>query len=294
MKRNIKLLFWLLLFIHISFSEIALSKDTLTYNTILFKVIHPNNNKISYLFGTHHAFGNSFFNSLQNATDALKKSDLLIKENLNITGHLAEDIINKRTSTTKWLRYLSKENFEFVNNIFSSSKVDINKMTPTELNTFLNRYYKEKVCLSKQSTDDYLSLDDYIGTVAEKFQLELIGLETTEFQIELINQDVQGMPRKVHKKRLLSIISRIKSNRSDNCSEIDWYRNMDFDYKLDSPCKNTLVLTDRNNKWMNQIQEYLKSNNCFIAVGLSHLMFECGLINQLKNLGYTITPISVK
>ena len=294
MKRNIITFWGLILLTNIAFGKKAVASDTLTTNTILFKVTHPSTNKISFLFGTHHAFGKSFFDSLQNATEALKSSDLLIKENLNVPGHLAEDIINERRAITKWSKFLSKEDFEFVNNIFATSKLDFNKMTPTELHTFLSRYYKERVCLSKYSSDTYLSVDDYIGSVAEEHQLDLIGLETTEEQIELINKDVEGMPRKVHKKRLSRMIARIKSNRNDNCSEIDWYRNMDFDYQFNQPCQNTLMFTDRNSKWMSQIKEYLKSNNCFIVVGLSHLMFECGLINQLNKLGYTITPIGVQ
>jgi uncharacterized protein YbaP (TraB family) len=42
------------------------------------------------------------------------------------------------------------------------------------------------------------------------------------------------------------------------------------------------------------INNFLENRNCFIAVGLSHLMYKCGLINQLKELGYTITPIEIK
>jgi uncharacterized protein YbaP (TraB family) len=69
---------------------------------------------------------------------------------------------------------------------------------------------------------------------------------------------------------------------------------MDFDFQLDQPCRNALVLTDRNEKWMMELQDHFKTKNCFVAVGLSHLMFECGLTNQLRKLGYTIIPVEVK
>jgi uncharacterized protein YbaP (TraB family) len=46
-------------------------------------------------------------------------------------------------------------------------------------------------------------------------------------------------------------------------------------------------------KWIKAIDDFLKKENCFIAVGLSHLMYGCGLINQLAKLGYTVTPIKV-
>ena len=69
---------------------------------------------------------------------------------------------------------------------------------------------------------------------------------------------------------------------------------MKIEYQRDQPCGNTLVLTERNEKWMDTIKEYIDSYDCFIAVGLSHLMYECGLIEQLRSLDYVITPIQVK
>ncbi len=262
--------------------------------TVLFKITASGTAKVSYLFGTHHAFGKAFFDSLQNAHQALLSSDVLIKENLNTPGHLAEDIINQRKTQTPWTKYLNKADYQFVSNIFSDNLDVFLKMTPTELHVFLSRHYKENVCLSKDTSGVYFSLDDYIGSIGEENNLELIGLETTEEQLEVIRKDVEGMPRKVHKKRLAVLIKNIRLASSDHCAEIEWYRNMDFDYKLEQPCRNALVLTDRNNKWMSEIKSLIQTQNCFIAVGLSHLMFACGLINQLTRLGYTITPVAVQ
>ena len=273
-------------------NENEISTDTL--NTVLFKVTSSKNDKVSYLFGTHHAFGKSFFDALVNANQALDSCELMIKENLNILGHLAEDIINSRTTRTKWHKYLKKEDLLFVQNLFASSPTDYDKMTPTEMYAFLNRYFKQQVCLAKDPADTSLSLDDYVALKAKQKNIKLVGLETTEEQIELINKDVEGMPRRNHERRLSNIIDKIRSKNDNDCAETDWYTRMQMDYQLNKPCSNTLVLTDRNNKWIGDIKNFLETSNCFIAVGLSHLMYECGLINQLKELGYTITPMKVK
>ncbi len=265
-----------------------------TFQTIFFEVTSPENDHVSYLFGTHHAFGESFFDSLYIAKRKLLESDILIKENLNIPGHLMEDIINKRNKITKWSKYLDKKDYRYVEEIFSNSEVDLHKVTPTELNVILSRVYRIKVCKSKTSTDPHDSLDDSIAGIAKKNNLEVIGLETTEEQLELIRKDVAGMPRKVHKKRLARLIERMRSGNTNHCPEIETYIKMDYDYKLDQPCQNKLILTDRNNNWMPVIENHLKTNNCFIAVGLSHLMFDCGLITQLKERGFKVTPIPVK
>lgn len=265
-----------------------------SFNTVLFKVTSPDNKHVSYLFGTHHALGKPFFDSLTVANEALLSSRLLIKENLNIPGRLAEDIINRRTIYTKWERYLEKEEYSYARALFSRSKLDFDKMTPAELYAFLSRRYKEKVCIGKDSTASYGTLDDYIELLARENQLEVLGLETTKDQVSLINKDVEGLPRKVHKKRLSRMIARMKTGSRDLCPEVEWYRKMDIDFRMNQPCRNTLVLTDRNNKWMEQIQQHVKTESCFIAVGLSHLMFQCGLISQLQDLGYMVTPVEVK
>jgi uncharacterized protein YbaP (TraB family) len=269
-------------------------RDPDLFNTILFKVTSPENDHVSYLFGTHHAFGKAFFDSLTKAKQALASSSLLVKEHLNIAGETAEDIINRRTEITPWKNYLDKDDLSYIKNLFANSPTDHNKMTPTEMYVFLNRYFKQQVCLNKTADDTSLSLDDHIASKATEQNMELYGLETTEEQINLINKDVEGMPRKSHKKRLSNIIEKIKIKNADYCEETDWYLQMKVDYQLDTPCGNSLLLTDRNDKWMKKISSIIEKKNSFIAVGLSHLMYECGLINQLTELGYTITPIEVK
>lgn len=286
--------FVLVLTIQFGAAQIKSKKDSDTINTVLFKVTSSNNNHVSYLFGTHHAFGKAYLDSLTKANQALTSSELVIKENLNISGEMAEDIINRRVEITQWKKYLSKDDLTYIGNLFAASPTNYNKMTPTEMYVFLNRHFKQKVCLNKNVEDTSLSLDDYIASKAVEQNIELYGLETTEEQINIVNKDVAGMPRKTHKRRLSNIIEKIRNLNVNDCEEINWYSQMDMDYQMNTPCRNALMLTDRNDKWMKQIKDLIEKKNCFIAVGLSHLMYECGLINQLTELGYTITPIEVK
>lgn len=264
------------------------------FNTIMFKISSDKNDKISYLFGTHHAFGKAFFDSLPEANKALSASEVLLKENLNVPGQMAQDIINGRKQFTNWKKFVSKDDLEFLENLFATSPTDYNKMTPTEMYVFLNRHFKQQICLSKDVNDTSLSLDDYIASKAVELHKELYGLETTEEQINLLNKDVEGMPQKMHKRRLGNIIEKIKTRNLNDCQETKWYTQMGMDYQVDEPCRNTLLLTDRNHRWMKTISGLIEEKNCFIAVGLSHLMFECGLLNQLKEIGYTVTPMEVR
>jgi len=260
----------------------------------MFKINHPNSSGTSYLFGTHHAFGKAFFDTLEQAKEALIACDILVLESMEKEGHSVEDIINGRTSTTPWEKYLDKRDFEFLKDLFAHSPTDFQKLSPTEMHVFLMRHYRQEVCLRRAASDSSLSLDNYIGEIEQGNNLEILGLETPEEQLELINKDVQGMPRKVHKKRLSGVIHKIRTSDGSGCSETDWYAKMEIDYRLDKPCANSLMLTNRNANWMQTLTELLNSKSCFIAVGLSHLMYDCGLINQLMNQGYVVEPYALK
>ena len=51
------------------------------------------------------------------------------------------------------------------------------------------------------------------------------------------------------------------------------------------------MLTDRNKDWMKHIPTYIKNKSTFIAVGAVHLSGEEGLIQLLRDAGYTVEPM---
>ena len=188
--------------------------------TILFKITHPESTNTSYLFGTHHAFGKVFFDSLANTTEALKSCNLVLKENLNIPGETADDIILVRSEETNWKSLLQKDDLLYLQQLFENNSA-FPKMTPAELHAFLIRRYNQTVCLQRDEEDNSSSLDDYIGCLAESWDTPLLGLESTSDQLRYINEDIAGMPTKVHKKRLHTIISLLQAQDNSSCSSTD-------------------------------------------------------------------------
>jgi uncharacterized protein YbaP (TraB family) len=53
------------------------------------------------------------------------------------------------------------------------------------------------------------------------------------------------------------------------------------------------LLDDRNNNWMQQLPQLMKEQSLFVAVGALHLVGETGLINQLRKMGYIVTPVNL-
>ena len=117
--------------------------------TILFKISSPDLSHDSYILGSHHAFGKSFFDTLTTANEMLMLADVVIKESLDIVGHTTEEIINERNKTTNWNSYLNKKDRAFIDSLFQNSTTDVEKLTPTELNVVLNRLYTMQVCQTR-------------------------------------------------------------------------------------------------------------------------------------------------
>ncbi|MDR6805520.1 uncharacterized protein YbaP (TraB family) [Dyadobacter sp. BE34] len=49
----------------------------------------------------------------------------------------------------------------------------------------------------------------------------------------------------------------------------------------------------RNAHWVPKIEEKISEGNCFIAVGFKHLQYKTGLIQLLRNKGYTLNPVNL-
>lgn len=264
-------------------------------HTLLFRVTAPGSDHVSYLFGTHHAFGKSFFDSLAHASAALDASEVVLTETGYESGQASHHIINSRTTTTSWPKFLSKNDLTYLRALFSDNSMDFEKILPAELFAALYRHYTITACGTRSSNDPNLSMDEYIAFEAEKAGKTVVGLETIDEQLAIISKDVEGMPARVHKRRLSRLVELIRSeNQAADCSDATRYRTMAFDYQLAAPCQNALVLTDRNARWLQTIVASLQSGNCFVAVGLSHLRFECGLLSLLRKEGFVVTPVATR
>lgn len=258
--------------------------------TILFAVTTPDGAHTSYLFGTHHAFGESFLDSLPMVQEKMLLCSDLIVESIQSAG----DLVNARNSTTDWSRYLDKVDLAYVRDVFAAGTVDLERLTPAELHATLMRYHAIRICGARQPGDTASTLDGVIMARAARHGLELMGLEFAADQLVLLNKDVEGMPRKVHKRRLAAAVERIRSGNTSGCTEVERYARMDWDLRLSEPCGNALILTDRNTRWMPRIVHRMSQHDCFVAVGLSHLMFQCGLIEQLRGLGFHVVAVPLR
>jgi len=181
--------------------------------------------------------------------------------------------------------------------------VDISKFTSGEILVRLQGVFPKVKC-SVLQTKDSLFMDDYIQLLGSKFNIKQEYFESESEQMEILNNGSNLYTWETLNKVLKPTLTLFKNEKVDDryCVLPNQYISLKYDLMFNKSCdKNEMTLLgnpklikERNDKWVKKIIDLLDTNSCFISVGLGHLCFDCGLIGQLKNLGYTIEPVSLE
>ncbi len=121
----------------------------------------------------------------------------------------------------------------------------------------------------------------------------IIGLETPEFQIGIFDQ----IPMNIQIDELVKILKE-DTGSADFRKLTEAYLKEDIEelnevINFDGTMKDylELILDNRNKAWIPILEQAMKSQKLFIAVGAGHLGGEMGLISLLRKEGYKVDPI---
>lgn len=130
---------------------------------------------------------------------------------------------------------------------------------------------------------------------AQDRDVEVLGLETVEFQTSLFDNE----PMSSQIKLLITSISEFEEGKEEFTKLVEAYKNQDLkalqQIMADSPEYaefEDLLLGDRNKAWIPKIEDFMKEQPTFIAVGAMHLAGEEGVIALLRKEGYEVTPVN--
>lgn len=264
-------------------------------NTILWKVTDTVNNKTSFIVGTFHQFGNSFVDSIPEIKESLINSKLAVFESIDNVENTRK-MISKRESSSEIEKKLKKKAFEKLKTIAKNWSVDLYKLKPLEIRLKLQQEFQKIKCETTKPNDTFDHFDTYLMNIAEKNQIEILGLETDSLQLSLINKDYKNPDWKEEKKNIEYWIHQLTTDKPDvvNCKLANQYRTLELNYDFQKKCETDAVMLQRNNEWMTMIPNVLSSKNTFVAVGYFHLRNKCGILEQLKDRGFKIEPVMVK
>lgn len=130
--------------------------------------------------------------------------------------------------------------------------------------------------------------------MAQKGDKEIIGLETVKEQIDAIGSiDYQTQAAYLTKQ-----INDLSGQKELFSTMVDLYKKQDLNalqrYIVESEGGDQFaehLLKVRNEKWISRIHEQAKKESSFFAVGAGHLGGEYGVINLLRQAGFTVTKV---
>ncbi|TSA24077.1 TraB/GumN family protein [bacterium] len=147
--------------------------------------------------------------------------------------------------------------------------------------------------LQKLGFDPTLGVDQHFFELAKEAQKNIIGLESPEFQLDLLST-LGGEDQEDFIVKSIDQFDEMESSIHDlvdawdigDLEKLDELLNKGFE---EYPALKQSLLIDRNYNWLDDVIEYTKDNEDYLVmVGSGHLAGEEGLIKLLKAQGYSV------
>lgn len=276
---------------------------TAAHSQLLWKVTDNNSGKTSYVFGTHHFAPLSMLDSIKGLDAALQNADKVYGE-LDMQAAMdpsalmgmqqmmmapADSTIDK-VLTTKQLADLNMAWAKY-----GTDQIPLNALyvlKPAGLSTQLAALMSAKVL---PDINVGQGIDNELQVRARKAGKQVAGLETMEFQTNML----LGDPISKQAEDLVETIEDIDAEagklvRLTNAYLAQNYKDIETicaESVLKNPESAEKMIISRNNNWMKQLAPEIKNTNLLVVVGAGHLVGDKGILNQLKQAGYTVTPV---
>lgn len=284
---------------------VILSVATLTGNAqLLWKVTGGNTHKPSYLFGTIHLETAQYIDSVPGLRDAIAGVDVvygeILKDSLvsnSMVMKMAQDLIAPADSTIDKL--LTKDEYQLVDSVvkvYMMGLVGLDrlaKLKPMALTTQLTMMQMQKYFPERTGLDN--GLDVGVQSAGQALGKHIDGLETVEMQLKMLF----STPLDLQAQELVDFCRKDKDVVAYSKMICDAYHAQDLatieeltagDMDKDVQERMEKLAYERNRQWMDKITMTLPVQSVLVAVGAAHLVGEQGLIQLLRDSGYTVEP----
>jgi uncharacterized protein YbaP (TraB family) len=246
----------------------------------------------SFLYGTMHSVCVDNMNIVPSAKKAILNSQVLYVEiyiekpidqyksmltSLNPKGRNIETYFNK-SEIKKLDRLIQKKlNLRLYNYQLLKPQAFNNLIYSIALPCKLTSYEEEILKIAKSGNLKIASLETFDAHAKVPIRKDLDYIA-----------DIKNFLSNPRKNTYTS--SFLESKRQYDSKDIQkMYEN--FSLRMDDKSYHQMVIVDRNLAWIPIIEKSVKENKCFFAFGAAHLAGDVGIINLLKEKGYSVKPI---
>lgn len=249
----------------------------------------------SYLFGTHHLIPVAFLDSIPGLYKAFNESDAVVGEvvanNIETSELIRKAAIIPDKKTIK--DFITVDKYQQVDaELKAVLKIGLKELSIMHPSLILNLYEIE---LFKKLTGVYddAQSDSYFQIAAAEKDKKIVGLETADLQISMlfneknIQQQANRLTNSVLRKDSLSreLLMFNRLYKSGKLNDLDL-----LSQRTEKSAESANNIK-RNSDWLKQLPAMMKLNSCFIAVEITHLPGEDGLIAGLQKAGYKVKAV---
>lgn len=254
-------------------------------NSLLWEITGNGLEKPSYLFGTVHMICENDYILKEKVTTAFNKSEELALELDFDDPKELQNMQKLAMSSVPLSQALSKEEYVKLESLLKNNyALDIKQFENFNLIGIMSTImFKQLNCPPKMYEIEFLKMAKGKKTVIH-------GLETVEDQIKTFSGSFTN-------EEFINQFSEYDSSYFEQL--YDFYKNEELsnilemttnDKFMDAEAQN-LMLDSRNKNWIKKMPEMMQQHSVFFAVGAAHLPGNNGVINLLKQAGYTVKPI---
>ncbi len=274
----------------------AASKTSVTTNTksLLWEVSGNGLTQPSYVFGTMH---------LMCAEDALLSDSLSygIQQASRVYFEIDMDNMAEMMGLFKYIRMrdgkklsdlLTAAEYERVKKYFADNK----SILPLSMMERFKPYFiASMISETRMPCESRNGMEEVIMKAVKSAKKEVKGLESIEFQASVFD----SIPYADQAKDLLKTIDSAGREDSSTMKMLSVYRAQDMDAieKLTVEEEGgvasflDLFLYGRNARWIPLMEKAMKESPTLFAVGAAHLPGKKGVLDLLKQAGYTVRPM---
>jgi len=268
--------------------------------SLLWKITSPTTNKVSYLYGTMHISGRLAFHLGEEFFDAINSTDAIALESNPIiwldeifASPYASDYLGKYGFKYSIYKGFYQEAFELV---LPENK---NLKDYIAYDHYLTNWMLYRENKSKLDFQEETFLDLFIYQTGKKTGRNVYSLE--DFS-QSTHYSKMGSLSDIDKKEPAPWFTKLKENRDMTTNELikEAYRNKDvllldsIHSQINSENFIKYMLNTRNKIMTTRIDSFIRKENIslFIGIGAAHLAGKKGVIQMLKDKGYTVEPMS--
>ncbi len=294
MKKNIISI----LVVFLLFSLNAFSQKTENSKNLLWEISGKDLKTSSYIVGTMHMMPKKDFffpNKLEEKFNSCKVLVVEANMDMGLKDQLALASKVKYPEGKTLQNYMTEEEYKSYRNFF----IETMGLKEKKLNKYenLKPFYAYSLILKSLLDGKMVMYEPKLSKMAKKKKMDIVGLETIEFQMDMV-EDI-SIEDQVEMFLIPKDVNKDKNLITDFNSTVEIYKNQDIEKMLEMNEEEAAgneefiqtFLIDRNKDWIPKIEKQISEQATFIAVGAAHLGGDFGVLNLLREAGYTVKPV---